>query len=147
MSTFKLGALLIRTLSKPIANNIKQRTKSSPGFKSWCINVAQWSHRVEMNLKMKFLGYEKEHIRPLNDARAIEAGANFLSEAFIFSVAALILVAENQRTRYVARKNKNQVDDNLQALEDETKQLRETVTTMQGRYHQLKSEMGALREE
>lgn len=68
-----------------------------------------------MTLKMKFLGYKKEVIRPLNDARythwlarddlfllnsstrAVEAGANFLSEAFIFSVAAAVIIAESWR--------------------------------------------------
>lgn len=43
-------------------------------------------HRTDVNLRMKLLGEQASKIRPLNDARAVENGANFLSEAFILYV-------------------------------------------------------------
>ncbi|KAK3827202.1 MAG: hypothetical protein JOS17DRAFT_662445, partial [Linnemannia elongata] len=69
-----------------------------------------------MQLKMKFLGYKVESIRPLNDARAVEMGANFLGEAIIFGVAGSLIILENARTRMNARDRKNHVDDTLDNL-------------------------------
>ncbi|KAF9945492.1 hypothetical protein BGZ72_001285 [Mortierella alpina] len=78
-----------------------------------------------MQLKMKFLGYKVESIRPLNDARAVEMGANFLGEAIIFGVAGSLIIAENARTRMNARDRKNHVDDTLDNLLLITSELRE----------------------
>lgn len=43
-------------------------------------------------MRIKLLGetHHPKHIRPLNDAKAIDAGANFISETFLFSFAALL---------------------------------------------------------
>ncbi|CAO3677669.1 unnamed protein product [Umbelopsis ramanniana] len=141
MSTLKLGALLVRTLAKPVANSIKTQAKQHATFRDFCINVAQISHRMEMNMKMKFLGYRKEVIRPLNDTKAIEAGANFLSESFIFGVAATIILAENWRSRVSARDRRNLVDDSLEKLETETNTLRESIQTMQSGQASLQSRL------
>ncbi|KAL1932960.1 hypothetical protein VTP01DRAFT_8638 [Rhizomucor pusillus] len=127
MSTLKLGSLLIRTLAKPVANSIKTQAKQHPTFREFCIGVAQRSHKLEMTLKMKFLGYKKEVIRPLNDARAVEAGANFLSESFVFGVAAAIIIAESWRSHHTAKTRRNYVDDALENLENETTRLKELV--------------------
>ncbi|CEG68699.1 hypothetical protein G6F70_002032 [Rhizopus microsporus] len=127
MSTIKIGSLLVRTLAKPVANSIKTQAKNHPKFREFCINVAQTSHKLEMTLKMKFLGYKTEKIRPLNDARAIESGANFLSEAFIFSVAASVIVAESWRSHTTAKNRRNHVDDALENLENKTQTLTELL--------------------
>jgi len=78
--SLKIGSLLLRTLSKPIANKIKQRAKDHEGFKTRTVWLAQLMHRTEMNLRVSLLGESPKHIRPLSEARAIESGANFLSE-------------------------------------------------------------------
>ncbi|KAI8069150.1 optic atrophy 3 protein-domain-containing protein [Gongronella butleri] len=152
MSAIKLGSLLVKTLAKPVANSIKTQAKSHPAFKEFCIGVAQTSHRLEMTLKMNFLGYKKEKIRPLNDARAIEAGANFISEAFVFSVAASIILAENWRSRNKDKNRRNYVDDALEGLETSHDDLKERLeasiqsqTLIQERMQQLEEENSHLR--
>ncbi|KAI9593258.1 optic atrophy 3 protein-domain-containing protein [Syncephalis fuscata] len=116
MSSLKIGTLLIRTVAKPIALRIKSYSKTHPKFKSACISMAQAMHRFELNLKMKFLGYKKETIRPLNDARAIEAGTNFLSEAFLFSVAAGVIYFEATRTKRIGQAKQQAIEDRLVLL-------------------------------
>ncbi|CAO3606911.1 unnamed protein product [Cunninghamella blakesleeana] len=123
MSAIKLGSLLLRTLAKPVANSIKVQAKQHPAFREFCIGVAQKSHKWEMTLKMKFLGYKKEVIRPLNDAKAIESGANFLSESFVFGVAASIIIAENWRSHNKDKNRRNYVDDALEKLEEQNNEL------------------------
>ncbi|CAO3597182.1 unnamed protein product [Absidia cylindrospora] len=80
-----------------------------------------------MTLKMNFLGYKKEVIRPLNDARAVESGANFLSESFVFGVAASIIIAENWRSHVKDKNWRNYVDEALENLEARNTELNETL--------------------
>ncbi|KAF9959472.1 hypothetical protein BGZ65_000353 [Modicella reniformis] len=152
MSAIKLGFLAIRTIAKPVANSIKSYSAKHPKFRDACIRVAQFSHKTEMQLKMKFLGYKVESIRPLNDARAVEVGANFLGEAIIFGVAGSLIILENarwvlglllslivslfvadeliddlSRTRMNARDRKNYVNETLDSLMLITEELREEL--------------------
>ncbi|KAI8071959.1 hypothetical protein BDF21DRAFT_344246 [Thamnidium elegans] len=89
-----------------------------------------------MTLKMKFLGYKKEKIRPLNDARAIESGANFLSEAFVFSVAVSVILAENWRSRMTAKNRRNYVDDALENLETQNQTMTDMGLKRHSEYQQ-----------
>ncbi|KAJ2546772.1 hypothetical protein GGH95_006766 [Coemansia sp. RSA 1836] len=147
MSSFKIASLLFRTLSKPVANALKQQAKSHDLFRSMCINVAQLAHRTEMNWKMNVLGYKKEKIRPLNDAKAIDAGANFLGEAFIFSVALSLLFAEQIRSRNQAQRQRNVVDDRLDELEKGMSESKEDLRRMQEERDLLQTEVDGLAEE
>ncbi|CAG8436982.1 2945_t:CDS:2 [Diversispora eburnea] len=69
MSAPKIGYLLVRTLAKPLANGIKNYSKTHPTFKKWCINLAQKTYKLEMNLNMYLLGQKHHKIRSLNDAK------------------------------------------------------------------------------
>lgn len=59
-------------------------------------------------------------IRPLTDARAIELGANFASEAFIFMVAAGLLVFERWWSKRKETAKDEHVVERLKALEEQT---------------------------
>ncbi|KAI9293493.1 OPA3-domain-containing protein [Neoconidiobolus thromboides FSU 785] len=146
MATLKLGALVVRTLAKPVANSLKNQTKNSDLFKSFCIGIAQSYHRIDMKLKMNFLGYEKERIRPLSDSRAVELGSNFLSEFLIFSVAAGIIGYEAYRSKVNASTRKVYVDDAIDDFKShydeyqlERKKNHETLIELQKQVHQLSS--------
>ena len=53
----KLGALAIRQIAKPIANQLKTRAKTSLFFRDYvCMPPAQAYHYFEVNVKMKMLG-------------------------------------------------------------------------------------------
>ncbi|KAI8323995.1 OPA3-domain-containing protein [Martensiomyces pterosporus] len=147
MSQFKIASLLFRTLSKPVANALKQQAKSHEFFRSLCINVAQLAHRTEMNWKMKVLGYKKEKIRPLNDARAVDAGANFLGEAFIFGVAVSLIFAEQLRSRNQAQRQRNAVDDRLDSLEKDIVEQGEAMSKLREERDLLRLEFEELAQE
>ncbi|ORY05683.1 optic atrophy 3 protein-domain-containing protein [Clohesyomyces aquaticus] len=66
-------------------------------------------------------------IRPLSEAKAIETGANFVAETFIFSVGIGVIVFEQWRQR---RKAKNQRDD-----------LREELEELQAQFMSVKTEL------
>lgn len=63
-------------------------------------------------------------IRPLSEAKAIELGANFFSEAFIFAVAAGLLVWDSWRSRKKASQRRDDVAERLSELEAEVGRLR-----------------------
>ncbi|GAA5861646.1 hypothetical protein JCM8547_000693 [Rhodosporidiobolus lusitaniae] len=144
MASLKIASLFLRTLSKPIANKIKQQAKEHEGFKTRTVRMAQWLHRAEMNLRVRLLGESPKHVRPLSEARAIDAGANFLSEGFLFSVAATIILGETYRSRRAESVRRDAIkdalsahDQELEALRAEVKKEREERREEQGREREL----------
>ncbi|KPV75832.1 uncharacterized protein RHOBADRAFT_66291 [Rhodotorula graminis WP1] len=123
MASLKLASLLLRTLSKPIATKLKQQAKEHDGFKSRTVAMAQFMHRAEMNLRVKLLGESPRHVRPLSETKAIEQGANFLSEGFLFSVAAAIIIGETWRGKRAENKRRDKVADALEAHEAQLEAL------------------------
>ncbi|SCZ96875.1 BZ3500_MvSof-1268-A1-R1_Chr4-1g06808 [Microbotryum saponariae] len=124
MASVKIASLFLRTLSKPIANRLKKQAKEHERFREMTISFAQFLHRSEMRMRVSLLG--ETHpvvVRPLNDARAIDAGANFISETFLFAFAASIILAENWRSRRAEGKRRDQVQDQLEAHEERLAQL------------------------
>ncbi|WBW72407.1 mitochondrial outer membrane lipid metabolism regulator Opa3 [Schizosaccharomyces osmophilus] len=112
----KIGSLLVRTLSKPIANTIKAQAKEHKTFRKVCIDFAQIMHRAEfkiMGANRARSGHTNVRVRPLNDAKAVDAGANFLSETFVFTVAGGAILFETWRVR---RKEKNRRDNVAEAI-------------------------------
>lgn len=88
--TLKITSLLIRTISKPVANAIKARTRQSPLFKRNFIRFGQFINRLDLKLRNN----SNIKVRPLNDNKAIELGSNFLSELFVFSIGAGLILYE-----------------------------------------------------
>lgn len=125
----KFTTLLVRTLSKPMASAIKALAKNNDIFKQGCIGVAQFVHKADANMRMHILGEKKFKIRPLNDNKAIDLGANFLSELFIFSVAFGLVVYELYRSRKKASDQRDAFADDIEVLQGEIvgmkKRLRE----------------------
>lgn len=95
----KLGALLLRQISKPIATFAKERAKQNPFFRTYiCMPPAQFYNWCEVKMKMWILNLGKPVTVPsLNETMAIELGANLLGEGIIFIIAAGLLFMEYSR--------------------------------------------------
>ncbi|XP_037953143.1 putative OPA3-like protein CG13603 [Teleopsis dalmanni] len=100
----KLGILAIKQISKPVANVIKANAKQSPTFRKYiCMPPAQFYNWVEVKTKMWALNLGRPvTVPPLNEAMAIELGANLLGEFIIFAIGAGLLILE------YARQSKNE---------------------------------------
>lgn len=120
----KLTSLLVRTVAKPIAQTLKAQAKEHDAFKNACIRVAQTVHMTDVTLRMKLLGEKKIKVRPLNDKKAVENGANFLLEFFIFLVAGLLIFYESYRSRVKAQNEKLTVKNDITELQDEIEQVK-----------------------
>ncbi|EDW16172.1 putative OPA3-like protein CG13603 isoform X1 [Drosophila mojavensis] len=121
----KLGVLAIKQISKPIANVIKSNAKSSPFFRKYiCMPPAQFYNWVEVKTKMWALNLGRPvTVPPLNEAMAIELGANLLGEFIIFAIGAGLLIFEYSR-QAIKENKKNE------ALQLEKMQLTNTLTEM-----------------
>ncbi|KAL4989773.1 optic atrophy 3 protein-domain-containing protein [Aspergillus falconensis] len=167
--TLKLSSLVIRTLSKPIANQIKAQAREHERFRRLCISMAQGLHRLDMRLRLgtirdnaaatrraaaeaevrkhkptsptvkteaetraeeeaiakaKAAASEAEkpapkpHIRPLSESKAIESGATFISETFLFLVAGGLILFESWRSRRKENTRRDDVAARLNELEE-----------------------------
>lgn len=119
----KLGSLLVRQISKPIANFVKERAKQNYFFRTYvCMPPAQCKYSqalevlnslelflinilfltvynwCEIRCKMWMMNMGKPDTIPrLNEQMAIELGANLLGESIVFTCAATLLLLEYSR--------------------------------------------------
>ena len=75
-------------------------------------------------IKKKAAEARKPRIRPLSEAKAIETGANFVAEAFIFSVGIMVIVAEQWRQRWKARNARDDIREDVEELREELKTIK-----------------------
>ncbi|KAK9315165.1 optic atrophy 3-like protein, partial [Lipomyces starkeyi] len=133
MSTIalKISSLLVRTLAKPIANTIKARAKHHGPFRKVCIAVAQTLHSTDVRLRLGLLGDAgRAKVRPLNDAKAIDMGANFLSESFLFAIAAGAIIFESVRSSRKSSARQASVEDDISELQAEVAKLKAAIAKL-----------------
>ncbi|KAI0668334.1 OPA3-domain-containing protein [Trametes maxima] len=140
MASAKIAQLLIRTLAKPISNQLKVQAKQHETFRSLCVGLAQRMYQTEVRLRTNLLGEPAKHVRPLSETRAIENGANALAEGFLFSVAAALIIAETWRSSRNQTKRRDAVDDSLDALKLSVEDLSKRIDTLKSDYEERLSE-------
>lgn len=123
----KFTSLLVRTLAKPLASQIKTQAKSHPTFRRQCIYVAQVMHKSEAGLRFKLLNEKNVETKPLNDARAIETGANFVAETFVFSVAGGLILFESWRARRKDQQRRQGVKDDIGDLKERIQNIEQKI--------------------
>lgn len=115
----------MKQLSKPIANFAKERAKKNYFFRTYiCMPPAQFYNWCEIKTKMWIMNLGKPvNVPQLNEAMAIDLGANMLGETIVFSIAAGILYFEYARqTQKELAKEK--------ARQEELSQLNYTIQQM-----------------
>lgn len=73
----------------------------------------------------------KPKIKPLSEAKAIESGANFISETFLFGVAASLIFVESWRSRKKETTRRDDVADRLVDLEDSERAARKALVELE----------------
>jgi len=86
-------------------------------------------YRYEVRLRTGLLGEPAKPIRPLSEARAIENGANFLAEGFLFSVATALIFSETWRSSRNQSKQRSDVNDSIEELRIQMRELAERLRT------------------
>ena len=98
---FKLGALVITTLSKPAGKWLEKQAKSgtAPALRATCISLGTRLHRVRVGTTMRLGGFRRFKIKPPNEQVALDEGASFLAGFAVFGVAGAVYTTEHWRTK------------------------------------------------
>ena len=86
----------------------------------------------------------KPHIRPLSESKAIESGATFISETFLFLVAGGLIVFESWRSRRKETTRREDVEARLAELEQSEKAARQALLALEKELLQQKAKHGEL---
>jgi optic atrophy 3 protein len=81
-------------------------------------------------------------IRPLSESKAIDSGANFISETFLFLVAGGLIVFESWRSRRKETNRQTNVQDRLNELEESEKAARRALGILERELIELKAHQG-----
>lgn len=121
----KLGYLVIKQLSKPLANAIKQKAKTTPFLRDRILEPpAQMYHKFETTIKMRLLGLGKvSQVKPLSDEMAVALAADMLGEAVIFSMASFCLWLEYKRQQRKDVTKEDVQNQRLLGLEKEVAEM------------------------
>ncbi|URD93085.1 Optic atrophy 3 protein (OPA3) [Musa troglodytarum] len=134
----KLGSLVLRTLSKPIASRLKQQTGNYPRFREYIIGLAQANHRFTTTIQRRLYGQATDvKIRPLNEEKAVQAAADLIGELFVFSVAGAAIIFEVQRSaRSEARKEESRRQE-LEAMKQKEQELAKELELLKVKLDEL----------
>lgn len=127
------------------AAEAKKHVPTSPTVKTEAATKAE----EEAVLKAKAAAEEaaKPHhyrIRPLSESKAIESGANFISESFLFMVAGGLILFESWRSRRKEGTRREGVEDRLAELEQANKTSRDALVALEKELLALKAKHGEL---
>lgn len=126
----KLGSLFIKTLSKPVAKQLKHQFVKQPITRSALIWVGQTSNSVTKRMTIWSSGYKVRSIAKVDEDTALSLGADLLSETFIFAVSGGIVVYEYNRS---SEKEKKKEAARLQVIRDDATRLQAKLNSLDKR--------------
>ncbi|KAF2836565.1 hypothetical protein M501DRAFT_996769 [Patellaria atrata CBS 101060] len=139
-------AVIERQIAKELAEAEAKRKKSQiPTVKTEAQMKADESAaaREKREISEKAKGANKSvRIRPLSESKAIETGANFISETFLFLVAGGLIIFENFRSRRKESNRREGVADRIEALEAENATLKTHLVHLDKVISSLESKQG-----
>lgn len=102
------------------AEAAKKHKPSAPTVKTEAQTKAE-QEEVAKAAKEKTKATTHPRIRPLSEAKAIESGANFISEGFLFAVGGGLIIFESLRSRRKETSRREDVATRINELEDAVK--------------------------
>ena len=84
----------------------------------------------------------KPRIRPLSEAKAIDSGANFISETFLFSVGLSLIIFERFWSKRKEAARREDVNDELNELKAEKKATRQALIALEREVLRLREKGG-----
>lgn len=130
-------AAIDRQIAKEVAAAEAARKKAqAPTVKTEAEMKAEeaLSEKEKAAIKKKAEAAHKPRIRPLSEAKAIETGANFVAETFIFSVGIGVIVFEQWRQRRKARNQRDDIREDLEELQVELKSVKAELEEMKAQH-------------
>lgn len=145
MLVVKFGSLVIKTLTKPVANQIKSQAVHEGIIRQTCLKYGQFHHNIESRVALRLAGHHAKSIKPMNEDSAVQLGANVLSEFFVFTTAGVLLAYEiykKNRDDEVAKVQKDAAaKKEKDATENRFVQLEQQIADLTRKNEELKSQL------
>lgn len=90
----------------------------------------------------KVAAVPKPKIRPLSESKAIDSGATFVSESFLFMVGLSLILFENWRARRKETSRREDVADRISELEESRKVDRKAIVEIEKEVLRLRAKSG-----
>ncbi|KAF1949436.1 hypothetical protein CC80DRAFT_271974 [Byssothecium circinans] len=126
-------AVIDRQIAKEVkAAEAARRQSQAPTVKNEAETKAEenMTKQEREAAKKKVEAANRPRIRPLSEAKAIETGANFISETFIFAVAVGVIVFEQWRQRRKAQNQRDDIREDMEELRVELKRVEAELADM-----------------
>ena len=123
---FKLGALTIKALSKPISKVIKKRASDIGVFRYVCINTGKFHNSVTYHFNTKVLNRNQKY-RMINEEYAINKGSDMLGELVIYGIAGGLIAVEHTKNAMQKNHKKYEMEKRLQTMEKEINMLKDII--------------------
>lgn len=123
---FKIGIVLIRQVSKPVSGYIKKKAGENKKFKSFCIYCGKKYYFFEQYIQKKFYNANTPSVSYssfISESKSINVGCELLGESIIFSIAAIIIIAEYKRNSIKEAKKELLFNHKLDVLREQVKEL------------------------
>ncbi|KAJ0181521.1 hypothetical protein K1T71_002243 [Dendrolimus kikuchii] len=142
---FRLGTLVVRQLSAPVAARIKEYARRHPAFsRAVCMRTARTYRAGELRLKLWSLRLKQpRHLPPISDRQALDTGADILGEAVVFGLGAVAIVFEVNRQAMRQEAKALEVRSHWEALLLQLEELRREVALQQADLERLHAELQA----
>lgn len=110
-------------MSKTVKTSFKKHELS----KGMLISLGQFTHRMTTRMTIWSAGYKVRSIQPLEKEAALAAGAEFVGEAFIFTVGGAVVVWEYDKSK---EKERVKEEDNKMRERRQEERLHDLQTRM-----------------
>jgi hypothetical protein len=124
---FKLGVLLVKQATKPMARAIKSRAQASDTFSKICEFFGQQWHVQTTKLNLVVQGHKVKGVKPLNEQEAVQSGAELIAEGFVLSVGVSALIVESRRSANAAADKAQKKAERQQQKMEAMQHLNDTV--------------------
>ena len=140
--------LLDRQIKREVAEAEKQRqaTRSHiPTVQTEEQATAEQATKKKEQKEIEERARRKPRIRPLSEGRAIDLGATFLSESFIYAVSIGVLLFETWRSRWNANSQREGLSERLNRLEADSRAVSEDVKRREDDMRSLREQLALMR--
>lgn len=140
--------LLERQIKREVAEAEKQRqaTRSHiPTVQTEEQATAEQATKRKEQKEIEERARRKPRIRPLSEGRAIDLGATFLSESFIYAVSIGVLLFETWRSRRNASSQREGLSERLSRLEADSRAVLEDAKRREDDMRSLREQLARIR--
>lgn len=138
----KVFSLVIKTLAKPLAKELKHQASNSGTLKGGVIWLGQSFHKASTIVSVRAAGFGTAKVKPLEESKALSLGGDILSEFLVFSVAGGLLIWEYRSSNAKAAVK---ADEQKAKKAQEDQELRDHLANIYTRLDDLETKINTNR--